>query len=49
MLSVVNQGWKFGVSFTISTGYLRQAAKKHYFTDVVSGAAIGFGISKICN
>jgi membrane-associated phospholipid phosphatase len=35
--------WIWGVGLTLSTatGYFRIAGDKHYFTDVVTGAAIG--------
>lgn len=30
-----------------STAYLRVSAKRHYVTDVLTGAALGFGLSRI--
>jgi membrane-associated phospholipid phosphatase len=33
--------WGSGALFMLTTGYLRIAATKHYFTDVVTGAVIG--------
>jgi membrane-associated phospholipid phosphatase len=33
--------WGSGALFLLTTGYLRIAATKHYFTDVVTGAVIG--------
>ena len=38
--------WAVGLSAAAATGWLRIAADKHYFTDVVAGAAMGsaFGL-----
>jgi membrane-associated phospholipid phosphatase len=36
--------WGVGMSLAVLTGYLRIAADKHYFTDVVSGAVVGSAI-----
>lgn len=33
--------WSIGLSLASTTGYLRIAADRHYFTDVVAGAATG--------
>ena len=33
--------WATGVILTLSTGYLRLAADKHYLSDVVTGTSIG--------
>lgn len=33
--------WGTGLTFAAATGYLRIAADKHYFTDVVTGAVMG--------
>ncbi len=33
-----------GYAIAISTGYLRIAADKHYFTDVAVGAAVGTAV-----
>lgn len=33
--------WGVGLTLSTATGYLRIAGDKHYFTDVVTGAAIG--------
>jgi membrane-associated phospholipid phosphatase len=36
--------WIGGSILGLATGYLRIAADRHYFTDVLAGAAIGYGI-----
>ena len=36
--------WATGLPLALGTGYLRIAADKHYFTDVVTGAVIGSAI-----
>jgi membrane-associated phospholipid phosphatase len=36
--------WGVGMSLAVLTGYLRIAADKHHFTDVVSGAVVGSAI-----
>lgn len=36
--------WAAGLTFATATGYLRIAADKHYFVDVLSGAMVGAGI-----
>jgi membrane-associated phospholipid phosphatase len=36
--------WAMGMTLATLTGYLRIAADKHYFTDVVTGALVGSGI-----
>jgi len=33
--------WGTGLSLALTTGYLRIAADKHYFTDVMTGAVVG--------
>ena len=33
--------WGTGMTFAVATGYLRIAADKHYFTDVLTGAIMG--------
>jgi membrane-associated phospholipid phosphatase len=33
--------WAAGLTFGTTVGYLRIAADKHYFTDVITGAAVG--------
>jgi hypothetical protein len=37
----------FTLPLTISTGYLRIAANKHYLTDVITGAIVGLATSRI--
>ena len=36
--------WGFGLTLAAATGYLRIAADRHYFTDVVTGAVVGGAI-----
>jgi membrane-associated phospholipid phosphatase len=36
--------WVAGAMLGVATGYLRIAADRHYFTDVLGGAAVGTGI-----
>jgi membrane-associated phospholipid phosphatase len=36
--------WIAGGMIAVSTGYLRMAADRHYFTDVVAGAALGTAV-----
>jgi len=36
--------WVVGMTLATLTGYLRIAADKHYFTDVLTGALVGSGI-----
>jgi membrane-associated phospholipid phosphatase len=36
--------WIAGGLLGLTTGYMRMAADKHYFTDVVAGAALGTGV-----
>lgn len=36
--------WIAGGLLGLTTGYLRMAADRHYFTDVVAGAALGTGV-----
>jgi membrane-associated phospholipid phosphatase len=36
--------WIGGSLLGLATGYLRIAADRHYFTDVLAGAAIGYGV-----
>jgi membrane-associated phospholipid phosphatase len=36
--------WVSGIVIATATGYLRMAADKHYFTDVLVGSALGAGI-----
>lgn len=36
--------WATGLTLATATGYLRIAADRHYFTDVITGAALGAGI-----
>ncbi len=36
--------WAVGAPIALTTGYLRIAADKHYFTDVLVGALVGTGI-----
>lgn len=36
--------WAYGLSMAATTGYLRIAADRHYFTDVVTGAMVGSAI-----
>jgi membrane-associated phospholipid phosphatase len=36
--------WIAGSVLGLATGYLRIAADRHYFTDVLAGAAIGYGV-----
>jgi membrane-associated phospholipid phosphatase len=33
--------WSLGLALSLTTGYLRIAADRHYFTDVLTGAAVG--------
>jgi membrane-associated phospholipid phosphatase len=40
------RGWRYGL--TVTVGYGRQAAGKHYATDVLAGASLGFGVGRIC-
>jgi membrane-associated phospholipid phosphatase len=41
-----NAGWALGTGLTIAatTSYLRMAAERHYFSDVVVGAAVGSAV-----
>lgn len=39
--------WAVGLSIATATGYLRIAGDKHYFTDVLTGAAIGSAIGAL--
>ena len=36
--------WATGLTFAAATAYLRVAADKHYFTDVLASAAIGVAV-----
>lgn len=36
--------WIVGGALALTTGYLRMAADRHYFTDVLAGAAVGTGM-----
>jgi len=36
--------WASGLTLATTTGYLRMAGRKHYFTDVVAGALVGSAI-----
>lgn len=36
--------WGAGLAMAAATGYLRIAADKHYFTDVMTGALVGSGV-----
>jgi membrane-associated phospholipid phosphatase len=36
--------WAQGLALAVGTAYLRVAADKHYFTDVLTGAAVGSGV-----
>jgi membrane-associated phospholipid phosphatase len=36
--------WATGLTLSVATGYLRIAADKHYFTDVLTGAIVGAAI-----
>ena len=36
--------WATGLTTAVATGYLRIAADRHYFTDVITGAALGSAI-----
>lgn len=47
-MAVVNgaPGWRYSLS--VGVGWGRQAAGKHYATDVLAGAGIGFAASRIC-
>ncbi|MDB4987793.1 MAG: hypothetical protein JWN04_2971, partial [Myxococcaceae bacterium] len=36
--------WALGVPLAALTGYLRLAADKHYFTDVLTGALVGSAV-----
>ena len=40
--------WATGLTLSLATGWLRIAADKHYFTDVLTGAivgaVVGFGV-----
>lgn len=48
--AAVNTGWNFKISIPIALGvtYLRPAANKHYVSDVVVGAGVGFLSRKVC-
>jgi membrane-associated phospholipid phosphatase len=35
--------WIVGGAIAVTTSYLRMAADRHYFTDIISGAALGIG------
>jgi len=39
--------WTVGLSLAATTGYLRIAADRHYFSDVVVGAAVGSAVGYI--
>lgn len=47
-LATVNgrAGWRYGL--TVGVGWGRQAAGKHYATDVLAGAGIGALASRVC-
>lgn len=49
-LAAANWGWNYrvGISFTLGTGYLRMAANKHYWTDVLTGLAAGAAAHRLC-
>ena len=36
--------WATGLTLGATTGYLRMAADRHYFTDVVTGAVVGSAV-----
>lgn len=36
--------WATGLTFGVTTGYLRMAADRHYFTDVLTGAIVGSAV-----
>lgn len=40
--------WRIGIPIGISTGYLRTAANKHYWSDVAAGAGAGLLARKVC-
>lgn len=48
-LATVNgaPGWRYGL--TVGVGWGRQAGGKHYATDVLAGAGIGWAASRICH
>lgn len=50
-LAAVGSGWHpaIGVTVTIGAGYLRTAAAKHHWSDVLAGAAVGLGGRAFCH
>ena len=36
--------WAAGLTLATLTGYLREAADKHYLSDVLTGAAVGAAV-----
>lgn len=48
-ISSVSTGWSFQIGLTIGTGITRMGANKHYLSDVIVGAGVGFAASRICN
>lgn len=50
-LAVLNSGWKFqfSIPIAIGAGTGRVVAKKHYVTDVLTGAGAGFLASRVCS
>ena len=47
-VAAVTSGWRYGMAFTIGTGYLRPAADKHFLTDVGFGAGVGALTRRAC-
>jgi hypothetical protein len=44
----VNAGWKYGLTFTIGTGYGRAAANKHFLSDIGVGALDAWLSTRVC-
>lgn len=50
-MAAVNSGWNFQVSIPLvfGTGYTRMAANRHFASDVLVGASVGFIFNRVCN
>lgn len=48
--AMVSTGWnvRVAVPLAFSAGYMRMAANKHYLSDVLTGAAVGWASSQLC-
>lgn len=48
--AMASAGWRVdvGIPIAVGAGYLRMAANKHYATDVLAGAAVGYFAHNLC-